>query len=352
MVINQLVHTLSYGDAISGEVVAICRLLRERGFTSEIFSINTNEKLKGWTRHYSELPTGEQTLIHHYSLGSPLNDLYISAANARRITVYHNLTPEFWFEGYNARVLADLRQGREELPKVLAASDTIFADSTYNKAEVESLGFSNCEVLPLLIDDTKWASVTPNAGIAAALRGHGGVNILHVGRTAPNKRLEDIIKAFYFYHHKINRKSRLWLVGSDIDTEIYSFELRMLISELRLKEAVTLTGSVAETELRAFFENSDLYLCMSEHEGFCVPLLEAMHFGVPVVAFESCAVPETLGAAGLTFNVKDFPRVAELMNIVLTDGGLRGELIAAGRERIVGFGEKAFAARLYGLLGV
>jgi glycosyltransferase involved in cell wall biosynthesis len=352
MVINQLVHTLSYGDAISGEVVAICRLLRAKGIKSEIFSINTNEKLKGWTRHYSEFCPGEQTLIHHYSLGSPLNELFIGATKARRITVYHNLTPEIWFEGYNARVLADLKQGREELPKVLASSDSIFADSTYNKEEVVGLGFKNCEVLPLLIDESKWGGIPANPGIAAALRGHGGVNILHVGRTAPNKRLEDILKAFYFYHHKINQKSRLWLVGSDIDTEIYSFELRMLISELRLKEAVTLTGSVAETELRAFYENSDLYLCMSEHEGFCVPLLEAMHFDVPILAYNSCAVPETLGSAGLVFNEKDFPLVAELMNIVLTDEKLRMQLIAAGRDRIGGFNETAFAARLYGLLGL
>ena len=352
MVINQLVHTLSYGDAISGEVMAICRILRAKGIKSEIFAINTHEKLEGWTRHYSELPSGEQTLIHHYSLGSPLNDIYISAAKARRITVYHNLTPDFWFQGYNVRVVEDLKQGRAELPKVLAASEKILADSTYNKIEVVDLGFPNCEVLPLLIDDSKWAGILPNDGIAAALKGHGGVNLLHVGRIAPNKRLEDILKAFYFYHHKINQKSRLWLVGSDIDTEIYSFELRMLISELRLKEAVTLTGSVAETELRAFYENSDAYLCMSEHEGFCVPLLEAMHFGVPIVAFGACAVPETLGAAGVVFTEKDFPRVAELLNIVITDEQLKAQLIAAGRERVTSFGENAFAAKLSQLLGV
>ncbi|MFN8389837.1 MAG: glycosyltransferase [Bdellovibrionota bacterium] len=354
MQVHQFVHTLTYGDAISGEAIAIKRLLRESGITSEIYSLHTHEKLAGenrlWT-HFSTdiqpaLAAGEQVaVVLHYSIGSPLNALFRDQPGIARALIYHNLTPERFFLNYNARVVADLREGRAELPKLLRSVDVALADSPFNKTELIEFGATSAEVLPLLIDRKKW-SVPANSGIKGVLAGHGGKNILHVGRFAPNKRLEDIIKAFYFYHHKIEKKSRLWLIGSDIDTEIYSFELRSLISELRLKDAVELVGMVADSELRSFYEASDLYLCMSEHEGFCVPIIEAMNFGLPVLAFDSSAVGDTLGDGGLLLQRKSPAEVAEVMNIMLSDQSLRAELISRGKKRVQEFGEEQFIAQL------
>lgn len=334
--IHQFVHTLNYGDAISGEAISLQRIFRERGIGGEIFSIHAHEKVKQFVTDWREFSTrakkGDKVLLHH-SIASPLNELFLGAEHCSRYMIYHNLTPEKWFLSYNARVLADLRVGRKELPELVKFRGRILADSEFNKRELEEVGATGVRVLPLPLDTEKW-SVTANPGIAQILRGHGGKNLLHVGRLAPNKRIEDVIRAFYFYHHKLNRHSRLWLIGADTDTELYSFELRRLVSDLRLKEGVTFVGSVADSELRAFYENSDLYLCMSEHEGFCVPLIEAMYFGLPLIAFNAGAVSETVGEGGVLIDQKDPALLAELMHYVLSNGEVRTEMVQAGREQL------------------
>ena len=358
MQINQFVHTLSYGDAISGEALAIKRLLRSMGVRSEIYSIHTHHLLKNDNRHWSHYGEDsaaarehgeQQALVLHYSIGSPLNALFRDEHDVLRALIYHNLTPDHWFLGYNPRVVSDLRQGRTELPRLLEFVDLAIADSEFNKQELMEFGAKEACVLPLLIDRQKWET-SPNPGIVRVLKSHGGKNILHVGRLAPNKCVEDIIKAFYFYHHKIEQNSKLWLVGSDIDTEIYSFELRSLITELRLKDAVEMVGTVADSELRSFYEASDVYLCMSEHEGFCVPLIEAMHFGLPVIAFNSSAVGDTLGDGGLLLKNKAPAETAELINLVVTDASLRSEMITRGKARSEIFNESRFTDQLKSLL--
>lgn len=338
--ISQFVHTLNYGDAISGEAVAIRQLLSQWSIANTIYSVHAHEKMKQHCKNYQQFEAG-RALILHYSIGSPLNEVFYQTQGVKKVLIYHNLTPEKYFLGYNTRVVRDLRQGRQELPRLLSACDLVLADSSYNKQELDELGYPMSQVLPLPLDISKW-SVPANPGIARALRGHGGKNFLHVGRLAPNKCIEDIIKSFYFYHHKINQKSRLWLIGIDCDTEIYSFELRRLISELRLKEAVTFVGSVHDGELRAFYENSDLYLCMSEHEGFCLPLVEAMYFGLPVIAYNACATGETLGTGGLLLEKKAAAEIAELMNLVIEDSALREALIHHGKQRAAVFTSQSF----------
>ncbi len=349
MEIIQLVHTLNYGDAISGEACTLARLLTEAGVRNAIYSVHTHEKLRGLSLDYRKLRSDLEgmrepvTLLLHYSIDSPLNRLFVEIEPARRVLLYHNLTPDHWYVGYNGRVVADLRKGRAELPQLLARCDFVLADSEFNRSELLEFGAKDVSVLPLPLDDERW-NVAPNSGISRALQAHGGDNILHVGRLAPNKRIEDIIKAFYFYHHKMNDRSRLWLVGIDIDTEIYSFELRRLIAELRLKDSVSMVGAVADSELRAFYENSDLYICMSEHEGFCLPLLEAMFFGVPVIAFDACAVADTLGDSGILVAKKNPALLAELISIVLQDSSAREELARRGRERVKAFSLARFKA--------
>lgn len=350
MRIHQFVHTLNYGDAISTEAIAIRRLLREAKIESEIYSLHAHEKVEHLTRKASffesDMQSGasETAVILHYSIASPLNQLF-SSSPVKRALIYHNLTPVEWFTRYNTRVAEDLRRGLAELPPLLDQAELVLADSKYNGDELRGLGARNVEILPLFFDAKQWTEPA-NRGIAGVLKGHGGKNLLHVGRLAPNKRIEDIIKAFYFYHHKIEPKSRLWLIGSDIDTEIYSFELRRLVSELRLKPDVFFVGSVSNGELRAFYECSDAYLCMSEHEGFCLPLLEAMHFSLPIIAFGSCAVPETAGDAALLLGRKNPAETAELINLVLTREELRRELQAKGRDRVRRFSETEFKREL------
>ncbi len=348
-VIHQLVHTLSYGDAISGEVLALQRAFHELGLDSEIFAINTHPKYRGLTRDYREFPSGfEGEVILHLSLGSPLSALYLSLDRARRAIIYHNLTPAHWFSGVNPRIVQDITQGMTELPQLCGASDLILADSAFNAGELKKIGF-DAAVLPLPIDPKRW-SEPANPGIASLLAGDPALHLLHVGRLAPNKCIEDIIKIFHFLHYHVSPQAKLWLVGIDIDTELYSFSLKRLARELEVDGAVQFVGSLSDGEVRALYEGADAYICMSEHEGFCVPLIEAMHFELPVIAFDSSAIADTVGAGGIIVREKRHAEIAELIGIVARDQELRGRLISAGKERVAQLSYEHFVQRVQDLI--
>ena len=331
--IYQLVHTLSYGDAISGEVLALDRVLKSLGFESKIYAINEHPKLKGETIKYNELPNDfDGEVVLHYSLGSPLNNLYKNLAKAKKTLIYHNITPSHWFKGSNPRIVNDIEQGIQEFPEMLEISDRIISDSKFNAEEVKKLGFESI-VLDLPIDPARW-NLETNIGIATQLQNDPSTHIIHVGRLAPNKCIEDIIKTFYFYHETINKNCKLWLVGIDIDTEVYSYSLKRLVNFLGLEEKVKFVGCFADTELKALYENSTIYLCMSEHEGFCMPVIEAMSFGLPVLAYASSAVPDTIGKGGVLVNHKEHLELAILIDEILNNQELKSKLIQAGKERV------------------
>ncbi|MBX7144609.1 MAG: glycosyltransferase family 4 protein [Oligoflexia bacterium] len=333
MELHQLVHTLSYGDAISGEVIGLQRCFRELGYNSEIFCINTHPKYKGLTQPYQTLsPDFSGEVLLHYSLGSPLNELYRSFRSARRSLIHHNLTPAHWFASTNPRIAHDIERGVRELPELCAITDRLIADSRFNAQELAGLGHP-AQVLELPIDPQKW-SVPANPGILSLLRSDPSFHILHVGRLAPNKCIEDVIRSFYFLKKYVHQASKLWLIGIDIDTELYSFGLKRLVHELGLDDAVCFTGQRDDGEVKAFYQASHAYLCMSEHEGFCLPIIEAMFFDLPVVAYASTALPDTVGTAGVLLREKRHPQIAEVLFDVCRDSALRQRLIAAGRERV------------------
>ena len=346
--VHQLVHTLSYGDAISGEVLALQRCFREAGLKSEVYSINVHPKLEGKAKSYKDFPSDfKGEVILHYSLGSPLNDLYRSLNNASRALIYHNLTPPHWFKAVNPRIVKDIEAGAKELPELCKITDLLLADSSYNASELDKLGFK-AQVLELPIDPKRWEEPA-NPGIANMVCATPGVHILHVGRLAPNKCVEDIIKSFYFLHHHITEDSTLWLVGIDIDTEVYSFSLKRLAHELGVDKAVNFAGCLADSEVRALYETCSVYMCMSEHEGFCVPLIEAMNFELPVMAYAASAVPDTMGGAGVLIKEKNHPEMAELIYEMSTNNELRSKLISAGKERVKSLSFDKFASRVHEL---
>jgi glycosyltransferase involved in cell wall biosynthesis len=340
--IHQLVHTLSYGDAISGAVIALQRVFRESGHESEIYAINTHPRYKGLTKDYRTLSTeyaGE--IVLHLSIGSPLSQLYLSLTAARRTVIYHNITPSRWFSGVNPRVVRDIEQGMNELREVMDVSDRVLADSQFNASELEKFTTS-VQVLPLTVDPARWTEGA-NAGITSLLKSDPSIHLLHIGRMAPNKCIEDILKIFYFVHHHVEPRSVLWLVGIDIDTEIYSFSLKKMARELEIDDAVRFVGGMSDSEVRAFYEHSSAYLCMSEHEGFCLPVIEAMHFGLPVVAFDSSAVTETIAGGGILVHEKRHAEIAELVVDLSRSGSLRERVVAAGFERVADFSFDRFA---------
>lgn len=348
--IHQLVHTLSYGDAISGEVLALRRCFHVMGIPSEIFAINTHPKYRGETRDYRDFPADfEGEVILHYSLGSPLNDLYSRLVKARRCLIHHNLTPAHWFSSVNPRIASDIQRGLTELPLLCAKTDRLLADSTFNAQELAALGFQ-AEVLELPIDAEKW-SVPTNEGIASLLRNDPSLHVLHVGRVAPNKCIEDIIKSFYFLQKYVHRQSKLWLVGIDIDTEVYSFGLKRLVQQLSLDESVRFVGQRDDGELKALYQSAHVYVCMSEHEGFCLPVIEAMHFGLPVISFAAGALPQTVGSGGILLDEKRHPEIGELMYEVYANQELRSRLIRQGNQRAAELSGARFSERVHALFG-
>jgi len=355
---HQLVHTLSYGDAISGEVLALRSCFRSIGYESEIYCINVHPRYKGQTKDYLSLEDSfNGVVILHYSLGSPLNALYLGLVRAQRVLLYHNVTPAHWFKGVNPRVMRDIESGLAELPSLCRVSNRLLADSTFNADELAALGFP-ATVLPLPVDgpssvssddqrhDTsRWAQ-DPNAGILSLLQGDPSLHLLHIGRIAPNKRIEDILKIFYFLHHYVEPKSKLWLVGIDIDTELYSFALKQFVYQLGLEKAVIFTGGVSDEEVLAFYQAASVYCCMSEHEGFCLPVVEAMRASLPVIAYASGAIPETIGNGGILVRKKHPHLIAELIVRVHKDAPLRASLVAEGLERVEALSYTKFTERV------
>ncbi|MGH7860441.1 MAG: glycosyltransferase family 4 protein, partial [Candidatus Binatia bacterium] len=237
--------------------------------------------------------------------------------------------------------------GREELASLRATCGVALADSEFNRRELVGLGFDTTEVLPIVLDPERYDRRAVRRLERAYRDGH--VNFLHVGRLVPNKRIEDVLKAFWFYRRKINPDSRLFLVGIDTDMELYSFGLRILVEELGIP-GVVFAGRATERELVTYYRLAHVYLCMSEHEGFCAPLVEAMHFGVPVIAYAAGAVPETLGSAGALVFEKRLAEVAELAALVCEDAALRSEMVATGKARAREFLPEAVLPRIRRIL--
>ena len=333
MKIAQFVHTLSYGDAISCEVLSLHNKFIEMKYESIVYTINTHPKYKHITKSYKEFPLDfDGEMILHYSLGSPLNVIYKNT-KCKKNLIYHNITPSKWFKNVNPRVENDIELGISELPELCQISDRIISDSKFNAKDIKKLGFDSI-VLDLPVDTNRWDEEASNQGILNLLRKDNSLHLLHVGRIAPNKCIEDIIKIFYYLHHHINPQSRLWIVGIDTDTEVYSFGLKKLISNLCLDNYVKLTGGLTDGELKSFYQASSVYICMSEHEGFCLPVVEAMNFGLPVVSYNAGALSETVSTGGIIVNKKIHHLIAQLIQEVHTNFELKNKLQKNGYDRV------------------
>jgi glycosyltransferase involved in cell wall biosynthesis len=240
-------------------------------------------------------------------------------------------------------VADDIEQGLRELPDLCRISDALWADSPYNAKELKQLGFE-ADVVELLVDPARW-DAPRNEALYRSVKDSAGIQVLHVGRMAPNKCIEDIIKAFYFTVKYVDPQARLRLVGIDTDTELYSFSLRELANYLGIGYAVEFVGALSDSEVRSMYEGSDVYLCMSEHEGFCLPLIEAMRFELPIIAFA-----ETLGEGGVLVREKRHAEIGALIAEVARPGALRQQLVAAGTRRVADFSYHRFERRVSELI--
>jgi glycosyltransferase involved in cell wall biosynthesis len=333
--INQFLPNLEYGDAISNHAIWIRDELRKLGFRSEIYVRYIDVRVAHQCHVFkSDALHSSDAAIYHHSIGTELTP-HLVAFRGPKCLIYHNITPAEFFLPYRPEFAAILAQGREDLHRLAAYFPISCGDSAYNALELADAGFHKPGVLPIAVNPDKW-SISPDPQLMDVLH-DGRTNLLFVGRFAPNKKQDDLIVAFSHYL-ACDPDARLILVGKPEEQDPYVAHLRRVVASLGLDDSVLFTGSITDAQLAAYYRTAHLFWSMSEHEGFCVPLIEAMWFNVPVLAFKSSAVPETLGDAALTFSDKSDLRVsAALAWLLVTDASLREKMMRAQRGRRVAF---------------
>jgi len=326
--VHQVLATLGYGDAIGHEVLGIQRVLQEAGYESQIFVETADPRLEDLTVDYRDLPDAshpDNILIHHFSIGSRASRIAYALPD-RMVLVYHNITPPEYFVDVHPLLVQQCFLGRRELSLYATRCDLALGDSEYNRAELAAAGFPRTDVLPV-VPDFSHLDGPPNYMQARAFD-DDWVNLLFVGRVIPNKRIEDLVRWFHAYQRFVNPRSRLLLVGSYGGFERYLAMLHQFIAGLGATD-VHFLGHVSNQELVAYYELADVFVCASEHEGFCVPLIESFHMGVPVIAYAAAAVPATMDGGGVLIADKNPLAVANLIHEIATDRTLQDRIIAS-----------------------
>lgn len=339
--VHQVVPSFAARDAVGAHTIAVQRLLRDLGYRSEVFTLHGAPDVRARSRPLSALPGPEPgtAVVYQCSVGSPAADVLAARAAAGEVLIvdHHNLTPVELVAPWDGDLAYALAWGHRQLAALGRVAALGIGDSSLNAADLAAAGFPATAVAPVLVDLDAAAPPDPDAAAALrAARAGGGADWLFVGRVVPNKAQHDVVRAFAWYRSVHDPAARLHLVGKPA-TAAYQAALEDAVDRLGLGGAVRFVGPAGDGELAAHYAEADVFVCLSDHEGFCVPLLEAMHAGLPVVAYASSAVPETLGAGGLLLGSKEPALVAAAAARVVADAGLRGRLVAAGRARAADF---------------
>ena len=333
MNIHQILAGFADGDAISGEAIQLRRILRSWGCESDIFcdSAKVSPSLYDEYLPLSEYSAAaDDVCLHHYGINSPSTDVFLASAS-KKIIIYHNITPAEYFAGFDDAVAAQPRAARGALRETARCSDAVWTVSQFNAAELKAEGIDGVKVFPLLFSP-KPPGMPPDQLILEKFAGPLK-NILAVGRIVPNKRIEDLILAFAWFHMAINPFSRLIIVGSSRSALRYLTMLRMLVGDLDLPN-VCFEGFASPAGLLAYYRVADLFVSTSEHEGYCLPLVEAMDHGIPVIARAAGGMPEAMDGAGVLYENLAPAELGTLFDRVLTDAVLREELLTSQQRRI------------------
>jgi L-malate glycosyltransferase len=337
--VDQVVPSLASRDAIGVHTLALTKALREAGYQSDIYYGTCTPDVLSLAHPVVELgrATKDRWLLYQSSIGSPVYDI-VAARPEPKLVNYHNITPASLLELWEPNVGYEVRLGRAQLERLAPDAVLAVADSGFNEGELRQAGYTHTAVVPLLIDMTA-TGAAPDPALAARLaagKEAGGCDLLFVGKVSPHKAPHDLVKMLAVYRRLFDAQARLHLVGSPLG-DTYGRALASFVDALGLSRAVAVTGSVTESELAAYYGAADVFVCASEHEGFCVPVVEAMGHGIPVVAYGVAAIPETVGDAGLVLADKDPLRFAIAVARVQGDAQLRATLRQRAQARVVRF---------------
>jgi glycosyltransferase involved in cell wall biosynthesis len=351
MTIHQWVPAAHRGDAIGDSARRVRDALRGLGHHSDVFAMTIDDDLRDDVRPFADPEAGGGDLtIFHFALVSPMTGAF-ARLKGRRILQYHNVTPAHFFGPYDAGLCRLAMLSRDDLRTLAGSTDVALGDSEFNRQELESMGFANTAVFPIAVD-TGRISRAPARPALEVLLDDGLRNFLFVGRIAPNKKIEDHIRLAEFYKRYVDERYRFIFVGRTDGVPRYYDMVRALIAEFQMPaDRFLFTGPVPDEDLAAYYRMADVYLSLSEHEGFCVPLVEAMAADVPVLAYASSAVPDTLGGAGVLFAPKDLEFAAETLGELAYNEDLRTRVIAGQRRRLLDFGDDRLERDLQHLIG-
>jgi glycosyltransferase involved in cell wall biosynthesis len=337
--------------AVGHHIVEARDALVAAGHRSEIFAGDVDPAWEHYgARHYHEYGRAvaarpDDRLVYQVAIGSPVADWLIERPELL-IANHHNFTPMSFLQAWDAPATHGVAWGRRQLRHLAGRCALGIADSRFNELDLETAGFASTVVVPVLVDLAAFDREVDDSLLTRLrdAKADGGRDWLFVGRIAPNKCQHDLVAALAAHRRAYGSNDRLHLVGSST-SKSYSFALERFVAALGLEDAVEITGPVATAALGAYYRAADVLVCVSEHEGFCVPLLEAMHHDVPVIAFAAGAVRETVGDGGLVLDRKDPETVAAAVERVLADPELRARFVAAGAQRAAALDpEKAKAA--------
>ena len=336
--LHQFLTGATAGDAITDHAFLIRGWLHQLGFASDMYAQHIHSSVTGEVRPLTAFRphSANELVIYHHSIGSDVAD-FLLARGVKLILIHHNVTPPQYFAHVNPAWTQMAALGQKQIAAMRPKTVLGLADSAYNELELQEAGFRPTAVLPITLNE-KELEQPKNEDLAAALA-ENRPYLLFVGRLSPNKKQEDLVKLLYYYR-RIRPDAHLFLVGDRWDVK-YDLWVEQCAANLGLSEAVTLTGKVSQQDMITYYRQAALYVSMSEHEGFGKPFIESMYFDLPILAYSATSVPYTLGQAGVQFLQKDYERLAELTDILITDKDLRKRLVDKQRERVKVFRETA-----------
>jgi glycosyltransferase involved in cell wall biosynthesis len=339
--VHQLIAGAGPVDAVTNQGLAWRRRFTEWGWGGGDFAEEISPGMERhavrFIKHFKPEP-GDRVLIHYSGFARGLEAALDGPS--RTLVLSHNITPADYFWAHEPLAAVRCSLAPEQLLRMARAADVAAGVSQFNADELAAGGVADPDVIPILFDRTKLPAVAdPGA------RPDGPPTILFVGRLAPHKRQDLVIRAFALYRRLHAPDARLVLVGMPIHPE-YEARMRAFAEEVA-PGAVTFAIGVPTAELHAHFAAAHAFLCLSEHEGFCIPLLEAFHFGIPVLARRAGGVPEVAGDAGLILEPEDsLGVVAELLHVVVGDAPLRRELATRAAARLAAYDAETVAAKM------
>lgn len=326
-------------DAVSNDALGMFDVLTRQGHDVRLFCESHSLRHSGISdlaRIEKFLKQPSDILLYHYSRGWDRGLELVKRLHCRRVIKYHNVTPAKFFAGFNDSEQEQCEIGRRQLVDLAAARcDLYLSDSAFNRQELIAVGAgaSRSFVVPPFHHIDRLSKIT--ADQETLRKYHDGIaNVLSVGRVVPNKNLHHLIEVFAHYHYACNKNSRLIIAGKGGEGfSPYSKLLHRLVEKLGLNQAVVFTGGVSDEVLKAYYLLAGVFVTVSEHEGFCVPLVEAMSMKLPITAYASTAIPETLGNAGIVWADRNPLLVAESIDLLLRDSSVRNALAERGRRR-------------------